>query len=159
MDAEIEHTRHFIHRLYFTSRNCHNIIGHIASEGPIHRVFKFAYDFDVIEAMSRLLHSMENSNLFLCLNPSNTLKPNTYIRSLFASAWSRHGHSSCYTATGETDTKPAFLNTPTFPVFSPPTYFNPVFILRFYLSFIFILLLSTVLLFTNLPRNAYRHLH
>ena len=31
----------------------------------------------------------------------------------------------------------AFLNTPTFPVFSPPTYFNPAFILRFYLSFIF----------------------
>ena len=29
----------------------------------------------------------------------------------------------------------AFLNTPTFPVFSPPTYFNPAFILRFYLSF------------------------
>ena len=35
-----------------------------------------------------------------------------------------------------TDTKLAFLNTPTFPVFSPPTYFNPAFILRFYLSFI-----------------------
>ena len=33
----------------------------------------------------------------------------------------------------------AFLNTPTFPVFSPPTYFNPAFILRFYLSFIFYL--------------------
>ena len=33
----------------------------------------------------------------------------------------------------------AFLNTPTFPVFSPPTYFNPAFILRFYLSFILLL--------------------
>ena len=31
------------------------------------------------------------------------------------------------------------LNTPTFPVFSPPTYFNPAFILRFYLSFILLL--------------------
>ena len=41
--------------------------------------------------------------------------------------------------TGETDTKLAFLNTPTFPVFSPPTFFNPAFILRFYLSFIFYL--------------------
>ena len=38
----------------------------------------------------------------------------------------------------------AFLNTPTFPVFSPPTYFNPAFILRFYLAFIY-----CVLLFTN----------
>ena len=37
------------------------------------------------------------------------------------------------------DTMLAFLNTPTFPVFSPPTYFNPAFILRFYLSFIFYL--------------------
>ena len=43
------------------------------------------------------------------------------------------------TATGETDTMLAFLNTPTFPVFSPPTYFNPAFILRFYLSFILLL--------------------
>ena len=57
------------------------------------------------------------------------------------------------TATGETDTMLAFLNTPTFPVFSPPTNVNPAFILRFYFSFI--LLLSTVLLFTNIPRNAY----
>ena len=37
------------------------------------------------------------------------------------------------------DTMLAFLNTPTFPVFIPPTYFNPAFILRFYLSFIFYL--------------------
>ena len=61
--------------------------------------------------------------------------------------------------TGETDTKLAFLNTPTFPVFSPPTFFNPAFILRFYLSFI--LLLSTalyILLFTNLPRADTSHL-
>ena len=47
-----------------------------------------------------------------------------------------------------TDTKLAFLKTRTFPVFSPPTYVNPAFILLFYLSFI--LLLST---FTNLPRT------
>ena len=39
----------------------------------------------------------------------------------------------------ETDTKLAFLNTPNVPVFSPQTYFNPAFILRFYLSFIFYL--------------------
>ena len=45
----------------------------------------------------------------------------------------------------------AFLNTPTFPVFSPPTYFNPAFILRFYLSFIFYLaFIYCVLLFTNI---------
>ena len=44
----------------------------------------------------------------------------------------------------------AFLNTPTFPVFSPPTYFNPAFIFRFYLSFIFYLaFIYCVLLFTN----------
>ena len=40
----------------------------------------------------------------------------------------------------------AFLNTPTFPVFSPPTYFNPAFILRFYLSLIFYLALIFYLL-------------
>ena len=43
--------------------------------------------------------------------------------------------------------------------FSPPTFFNPAFILRFYLSFI--LLLSTalyILLFTNLPRVDTSHL-
>ena len=53
----------------------------------------------------------------------------------------------------ETDTKLAFLNTLTYHIFSPPTYFNPAFILRFYISFI--LLLTTalyILLFTNLPR-------
>ncbi len=53
-------------------------------------------------------------------------------------------HIGCFQGgTGETDTKLAFFNTPTFPVFSPPTYFNQAFILRFYLSFI--LLLSTAL--------------
>ena len=45
----------------------------------------------------------------------------------------------------------AFLNTPTFPVFSPPTYFNPAFILRFYLSFIY-----CVLLFTNIIYHVMR---
>ena len=44
----------------------------------------------------------------------------------------------------------AFLNTPTFPVFSPPTYFNPAFILRFYLSFIFYLAFIYCVLFTNI---------
>ena len=41
----------------------------------------------------------------------------------------------------DTDTKLAFLNTPTFPaVFSPPTYFifNPAFILRLLLRFTFL---------------------
>ena len=41
----------------------------------------------------------------------------------------------------------AFLNTPAFPVFSPPTYFNPAFILRFYLSFIFYLLCFFLLIY------------
>ena len=41
----------------------------------------------------------------------------------------------------------AFLNTPTFPVFSPPTYFSPAFILRFYLSFIFYLLCFFLLIY------------
>ena len=51
----------------------------------------------------------------------------------------------------------AFLNTPTFPVFSPPTYFNPAFILRFYLSFIFYLaFIYCVLLFTNILYNVMR---
>ena len=74
--------------------------------------------------------------------------------------WSLAPHWMLH-CTGETDTKLAFLNTPTFPVFGPPTYFNPAFILRFYLSFIFYLALSTalyVLLFTNLPRADTSHL-
>ena len=51
----------------------------------------------------------------------------------------------------------AFLNTPTFPVFSPPTYFNPAFILRFYLSFIFDLaFIYCVLLFTNIIYHVMR---
>ena len=51
----------------------------------------------------------------------------------------------------------AFLNTPTFPVFSPPTYFNPAFILRFYLSFIFYLaFIYCVLLFTNIIYHVMR---
>ena len=51
----------------------------------------------------------------------------------------------------------AFLNTPTFPVFSPPTYFNPAFILRFYLSFIFYLaFIYYVLLFTNIIYHVMR---
>ena len=51
----------------------------------------------------------------------------------------------------------AFLNTPTFPVFSPPTYFNPAFILRFYLSFIFYLaFICCVLLFTNIIYHVMR---
>ena len=51
----------------------------------------------------------------------------------------------------------AFLNTPTFPVFSPPTYFNPAFILRFYLSFIFYLAFTyCVLLFTNIIYHVMR---
>ena len=58
---------------------------------------------------------------------------------------------------GETDTMLAFLNTPTFPVFSPPTYFNPAFILRFYLSFIFYLaFIYCVLLFTNIIYHVMR---
>ena len=49
------------------------------------------------------------------------------------------------------------LNTPTFPVFSPPTYFNPAFILRFYLSFIFYLaFIYCVLLFTNIIYHVMR---
>ena len=51
----------------------------------------------------------------------------------------------------------AFLNTPTFPVFSPPTFFNPAFILRFYLSFIFYLaFIYCVLLFTNIIYHVMR---
>ena len=51
----------------------------------------------------------------------------------------------------------AFLNTPTVPVFSPPTYFNPAFILRFYLSFIFDLaFIYCVLLFTNIIYHVMR---
>ena len=51
----------------------------------------------------------------------------------------------------------AFLNTPTFPVFSPPTYFNPAFILRFYHSFIFYLaFIYCVLLFTNIIYHVMR---
>ena len=51
----------------------------------------------------------------------------------------------------------AFLNTPTFLVFSPPTYFNPAFILRFYLSFIFYLaFIYCVLLFTNIIYHVMR---
>ena len=51
----------------------------------------------------------------------------------------------------------AFLNTPTFPVFSPPTYFNPSFILRFYLSFIFYLaFIYCVLLFANIIYHVMR---
>ena len=51
----------------------------------------------------------------------------------------------------------AFLNTPTFPVFSPPTYFNPAFILRFYLSFIFYLaFIYCVLFFTNIIYHVMR---
>ena len=51
----------------------------------------------------------------------------------------------------------AFLNTPTFPVFSPPTYFNSAFILRFYLSFIFYLaFIYCVLLFTNIIYHVMR---
>ena len=51
----------------------------------------------------------------------------------------------------------AFLNTPTFPVFSPPTNFNPAFILRFYLSFIFYLaFIYCVLLFTNIIYHVMR---
>ena len=51
----------------------------------------------------------------------------------------------------------AFLNTPTFPVFSPPTYFNPAFILRFYLSFIFYLaFIYCVLLFTIIIYHVMR---
>ena len=51
----------------------------------------------------------------------------------------------------------AFLNKPTFPVFSPPTYFNPAFILRFYLSFIFYLaFIYYVLLFTNIIYHVMR---
>ena len=51
----------------------------------------------------------------------------------------------------------AFLNTPTSPVFSPPTYFNPAFILRFYLSFIFYLaFIYCVLLFTNIIYHVMR---
>ena len=51
----------------------------------------------------------------------------------------------------------AFLNTPTFPVFSPPTYFNLAFILRFYLSFIFYLaFIYCVLLFTNIIYHVMR---
>ena len=61
------------------------------------------------------------------------------------------------TATGETDTMLAFLNTPTFPVFSPPTYFNPALSFGFTFLLSFILLLSTVFFF-YIPRNAYRHL-
>ena len=51
----------------------------------------------------------------------------------------------------------AFLNIPTCPVFSPPTYFNPAFILRFYLSFIFYLaFIYCVLLFTNIIYHVMR---
>ena len=51
----------------------------------------------------------------------------------------------------------AFLNTSTFPVFIPPTYFNPAFILRFYLYFIFYLaFIYCVLLFTNIIYHVMR---
>ena len=64
------------------------------------------------------------------------------------------GHATLYTTT---DTMLAFLNTPTFPVFSPPTYFNPAVILRFYLSFIFYLaFIYCVLLFTNIIYHVMR---
>ena len=45
----------------------------------------------------------------------------------------------------------AFLNTPTFPVFSPPTFFTLLLSFGFTFLLSVILLLSTVLLCTNIP--------
>ena len=50
----------------------------MASEGQS-IIFKCGYEFDAIEAMSQLLHSMKNSNMFLCWCHQIIESPNTNV--------------------------------------------------------------------------------
>ena len=64
------------------------VIGDIASEDPVH--LKMAVSFDAIEAMSKLLHSMKNSNVSSMLVPSK----NGITKYTVIVKWNHKRHSS-----------------------------------------------------------------
>ena len=56
------------------------VIGHIGMDDPVHNHLNMAMNFDAIEAMSKLLHSMKHSNASsMFVSPKDGITKDTII--------------------------------------------------------------------------------